>query len=405
MAKHLTAWGQRMVGNIKLQIACANLVILRLDCTQEIKLLTEGERWLWATLKHLVLGLASLERTIARQRSRIKWLQEGNASTNLFHLITNGRKAKNFILAIEKDGEMITDQKGKEEAFFEALKEIMGRDSAQAHRGSGVSEPYCPGSLRAGLDLSGGGSLEGYQRNAVGQGSGAGWFHWDIFSKSLGRGQEICYGNSSQLFLDNGWGFRRLNQALISLIPKSPDACTVKDFRPICLVHNIPKIASKLLATSLCRRMPELVNVNQSAFIKGHSIHDNFLLVRQMARRLHKSKTKGVLLKLDISKAFDSLSWLFLFEVLRAKGFSDRWLCSIATLLSTASSRVMVNGCAGQKFRHACSLRQGESLSPLLFVIAMDVLTTIISKAHDSQILGKLNGCGPLQRLSLYADD
>lgn len=151
--------------------------------------------------------------------------------------------------------------------------------------------------------------------------------------------------------------------------------------------------------------MPELVNINQSAFIRGRSIHDNFLLVRQMARRLHKRKVKGVLLKLDITRAFDSLSWPFLFEVLRAKGFSERWRSWVATLLYTATSRVLVNGCAGEKFSHACGLRQGDSLSPLLFVIAMEVLTAIICKAHEDQVLAKINGCGPTQRLSLYADD
>lgn len=99
-AKYITARGQRRVGNIKLQIACANLVILRFDCAQETRLLLEREIWLRATLKQLVLGLASLQRTIARQRSHIRWLQEGDANTKLFHLIANGRKAKNFIPAI-----------------------------------------------------------------------------------------------------------------------------------------------------------------------------------------------------------------------------------------------------------------------------------------------------------------
>ena len=118
-----------------------------------------------------------------------------------------------------------------------------------------------------------------------------------------------------------------------------------------------------------------------------------------------KRKTKGVLLKLDISRAFDSLCWLFLFEVPRAKGFFDRWISWIATLLTSASSRVVVNGCAGEKFMHAQGLRQGESLSPLLFVIAMDVLTEMMVKAQELQVLSTMPSCTPLQRLSLYADD
>lgn len=119
----------------------------------------------------------------------------------------------------------------------------------------------------------------------------------------------------------------------------------------------MPKLALKLLVTQLSPCMGELVHVNQSAFIRGRNLHENFLLVRQMARRLHQRKAKGVLLKLDISRVFDSLPWPFLFEVLRAKGFSRRWLSWLATLLTSASSRVVVNGCTGDKFMHACGLR------------------------------------------------
>lgn len=177
------------------------------------------------------------------------------------------------------------------------------------------------------------------------------------------------------------------------------------DFRPISLVHSLPKIGSKLLANRLRPRMNELVHANQSAFIKGRNLHDNFLLVRQVARSLHRRRAKGVLLKLDISRAFDTLSWPFLFEVLRAKGFSDTWMSWIAILLSTASSRVVVNGHAGQKFSHAQGLRQGHPVSPLLFVIAMDVLTSLITRAQESGVLSKMPGCTPMQRLSIYADD
>ena len=124
-----------------------------------------------------------------------------------------------------------------------------------------------------------------------------------------------------------------------------------------------------------------------------------------MARSMHRRKAKGVLLKLDITKAFDSLAWTFLFELLRAKGFSEHWISWIATLLTTASSRVLVNGCAGDKFMHAKGLRQGDLISPLLFVIAMDILTAIVVKGHEDRVLSTINGCSPMQRLSLYTDD
>uniref|UniRef100_A0A453N768 Uncharacterized protein n=1 Tax=Aegilops tauschii subsp. strangulata TaxID=200361 RepID=A0A453N768_AEGTS len=73
------------------------------------RMLTEEERWLRRTLKQLVLGLASLERTIARQRSRITWLKEGDANTQLFHLVANGRGMKNYIPSLTIEGRIITD--------------------------------------------------------------------------------------------------------------------------------------------------------------------------------------------------------------------------------------------------------------------------------------------------------
>ncbi|KAE8790043.1 serine threonine-protein kinase smg1 [Hordeum vulgare] len=112
LAKELANWGQKRVGNIKLQIAIANLVILRFDCAMESRLLTVGERWIRRTLKHLVLGLASLERTIARQRSQITWLNEGDANIKLFHLVVNGRRMKNYVPLINMEGQIIIDLRG-----------------------------------------------------------------------------------------------------------------------------------------------------------------------------------------------------------------------------------------------------------------------------------------------------
>ncbi|XP_073362981.1 uncharacterized protein [Aegilops tauschii subsp. strangulata] len=132
-ARALTSWGQRRVGNIKLHNGVAKLVILRLDCAQDVQLLTPEERWLRGMLKQLVLGLASLERMIARQRSRIRWLAEGDANSKLFHLVANGRKTKNFIPAIVVDGQVITDQRGKEEAFLQAYRALLGVGTTREH--------------------------------------------------------------------------------------------------------------------------------------------------------------------------------------------------------------------------------------------------------------------------------
>ena len=98
-----------------------------------------------------------------------------------------------------------------------------------------------------------------------------------------------------------------------------------KDFRPISLVHSFAKLVTKLLANRLASRLQQLVSPNQSAFIKGRFIQDNFMLVQQTARFLHQQKQPRILLKLDISKAFDSVSWPFLLEVMQHLGFGPIW--------------------------------------------------------------------------------
>jgi hypothetical protein len=110
-----------------LQIAIANSIIFRFDVAQERRQLSPGERWLRRELKHAVLGLASLERTIARQRSRLRWLKEGDANTKLFHAVANGRRVKNYISAVRIGDEIITDQERKVEAFTEAFSHLLGK--------------------------------------------------------------------------------------------------------------------------------------------------------------------------------------------------------------------------------------------------------------------------------------
>ena len=111
------------------------------------------------------------------------------------------------------------------------------------------------------------------------------------------------------------------------------------------------------------------------------------------------------MLKLDIAKAFDSVAWPFLLEVLRQRGFGPRWLARLTTMLSTASTKVLVNGLAGVQFWHARGLRQGDPGSPMFFLLVIDVLNAIFRLAEELGIFESLADCGVRHRLSLFADD
>ena len=130
------------------------------------------------------------------------------------------------------------------------------------------------------------------------------------------------------------------------------DGDELKDFRPISLIHSFAKIVTKALANRLAPKLSNMVVANQSAFVKGRCIHDNFLLVHQTARALHREKETAVMLKVDINKAFDLVSWPFLLEVLRHLGSRSIWCELLSKLLRSSSTRVLMNEDPGELIIH-----------------------------------------------------
>jgi hypothetical protein len=106
----------------------------------------------------------------------------------------------------------------------------------------------------------------------------------------------------------------------------------VGDFWPVSLIHSVTKIVAKAMALHLAAPLPRLVNPNQSAFIKGRTIQDNFLMVQHSNRNLHWRKIPVIMLKLDMAKAFDSISWMFLIQILRHTWFGLKWIARLITL-------------------------------------------------------------------------
>ena len=166
-----------------------------------------------------------------------------------------------------------------------------------------------------------------------------------------------------KLYSMNGQCFQKLNEALLTLLPKRADARSLYDYRPISLIHSIAKLISKVLSLRLASVIHTLISPAQSTFLRTKCIHDSFLYVQNCIKALHRRKTPALLLKLDIAKAFDNVAWEYILELMEKRGFSARWRDWIALLLSSSSSSFLLNGIPGKKVRHRRGLRQGDPLS------------------------------------------
>ena len=112
----------------------------------------------------------------------------------------------------------------------------------------------------------------------------------------------------------------------------------ITDYRSISLIHSVAKLIAKVLALRLAPVIKDIISKSQSAFIRGRSIHDNFQYVRSSTRRFHRNRAPMLLIKLDISKAFDSVRWDYLLSLLQHIGFPAKWRDWITAILSTSSS-------------------------------------------------------------------
>lgn len=202
-----------------------------------------------------------------------------------------------------------------------------------------------------------------------------------FFRASWETVKETVFAVFQKIYTLNALHLNKINIANIILLPKKDQAMEIAEFRPISLIHNIVKILSNMLSLRLSTYMDNLISISQSAFIKRRTIQDNFLYVQNIARSYHRSNTPMLMLKLDIAKAFDSISWPYLLDMLHCRGFGHRWRTWIAMLLGTSSSRIVLNGIQGPNIRHQCGVRQGDCLSPYLFILAIDVLQCILELA------------------------
>ncbi|KAL5727971.1 hypothetical protein ACHQM5_001105 [Ranunculus cassubicifolius] len=168
-----------------------------------------------------------------------------------------------------------------------------------------------------------------------------------------------------------------LGKTFVVLIPKVREPSKVEDYRPISLCSCAYRILAKTMVERMKPIVARVITPNQAAFISGRSIMDHVLLVHEALHTFNKMKRKegAVMIKIDSNKAYDRLSWEFLQECLLWFGFNEHWIRMVLFCVKVTSIHLMINGVPSSQIPTSNGIRQGDPLSPYLFILCQDVLS------------------------------
>ncbi|GKV11959.1 hypothetical protein SLEP1_g23168 [Rubroshorea leprosula] len=343
-----------------------------------------------------------------QQKSRMAWLKEGDANTKFFHRCVKGRWRRNEINSIQindKQHTVVAEIKEEVAKYFEELftgeqwkrpklegidfKQISSTDSELLMAEFSEDEIKeavwdCDSSKSPGPD--------GFNFRFV----KAMWE--DIKADVVGFVQE---------FHRNGKLVRGSNASFIVLIPKVDNPQKIEEYRPISLIGVMYKIITKLLDNRLRKVLPKIIGEQQMAFIGGRQLVEGAVVANEIIDEAKRKKMKSFLFKVDFEKAYDKVCWEFIDYMLMRMGFSITWRKWIQECLRSSTVSVLVNGSPTKQFTVSKGLRQGDPLSPFLFLIVAEGLNGLVSSAVvKEQYKGVIVGNGAVSVSHLqFVDD
>ena len=226
--------------------------------------------------------------------------------------------------------------------------------------------------------------------------------HWDTIGDSV-----VTAVNH---FLTTGFLLKEWNSTILVLIPKQNPPEEVNHLRPISLCNTIYKCAAKCMVKRMKPLLPDLISGFQNAFIPGRHMEDNILISHELLHIINKQRGQQrhlAALKLDMNKAYDRVNWMFILKILTAYGFPPHWVRLVEQCISTVTYRVLINGSTSKSFTPSCGLRQGDPLSPYLFLFCMDILSRMTTAATDIKLLHGIQTRrgGPIISHLFFVDD
>lgn len=384
----LKQWNSQEFGNVGLNHQRLLLALHELETLGEGRTLSGAEK---VEKDRLIVELEKnilLDEISWRQKSRATWLKEGDKNTKYFHSVANAHRRNNSIRLLSIDDELSSDQAAIKDKISSFSQQLYTEDSSHKPLLDGLEFPSITNEEASWLERP---FEEEENSNVVRNMNGdkspspigfpMTFFHacWQVV-----KGDVLAVFSE---FYAHGSFKKYLNATFLKLIPKKSNYMEVHDYQPISLVGNVYKILAKVLANQLCTVLGNIISPPQNAFVKGRQITDSVLIVNECLDSRLKEGVLGIICKLDIEKAYDHFNWNFLLYLFGRCGFPRRLCQWLFFCLSTIRFSILINGSLEGFFGSSRGIRQGDPLSPLIFVLVMESLGKMMTKAVESSYL------------------